>query len=45
VLFVLFVPASTPAADAAAAVSLTAERVVAVAGGRETARLLYSPPA
>jgi DNA/RNA-binding domain of Phe-tRNA-synthetase-like protein len=42
VLFVLFVPASTPAADAARAVSLTAERVGAWAGGIETDRLLYS---
>ena len=43
VLFVLFVPAPTPAADCAAAVSLTAGRVSAFAGGVETARLLYSP--
>ncbi|MEO5821553.1 MAG: phenylalanine--tRNA ligase beta subunit-related protein [Vicinamibacteraceae bacterium] len=43
VLFVLFAPASTPAADYARAVSLTAERVVAWAGGVEAARLLYSP--
>jgi DNA/RNA-binding domain of Phe-tRNA-synthetase-like protein len=44
VLFVLFVPAATPAADYARAVSLTAERVTAFAGGVESARLLYSPP-
>lgn len=42
VLFVLFVPAATPAADYSRAVRLTAERVLAVAGGAETARLLYS---
>jgi DNA/RNA-binding domain of Phe-tRNA-synthetase-like protein len=42
VLFVLFVPASTPAADAARAVALTAERVTAFAGGQETARLIHS---
>jgi len=42
-LFVLFVPAATPAADGAGAVSLTAGRVSAWAGGVETARLLYSP--
>ena len=42
VLFVLFVPASTPAADYARAVALTAERVTAFAGGVETARLLHS---
>jgi DNA/RNA-binding domain of Phe-tRNA-synthetase-like protein len=41
VLFVLFVPAATPAADYAHAVALTAERVAAYAGGTETARLLY----
>ena len=44
VLFVLFVPAATPAADYARAVSLTAERVTVFAGGVESARLLYSPP-
>jgi DNA/RNA-binding domain of Phe-tRNA-synthetase-like protein len=38
VLFVLFVPAATPAPDRARAVALTAERVAAYAGGRETAR-------
>lgn len=43
VLFVLFVPASTPAADHARAVTLTAERVAAWAGGVETARLIHSP--
>lgn len=43
VLFVLFVPAATSAADYAQAVSLTAERVAAYAGGTESARLLYSP--
>jgi DNA/RNA-binding domain of Phe-tRNA-synthetase-like protein len=43
VLFVLFVPAATSAADYARAVSMTAERVLAHAGGTETARLLYSP--
>jgi DNA/RNA-binding domain of Phe-tRNA-synthetase-like protein len=43
VLFVLFVPAATSAADYARAVSLTAERVTAFAGGVESARLLYSP--
>ena len=43
VLFVLFVPASTPAADAARAVTLTAERVAAWSGGVETARLIHSP--
>jgi DNA/RNA-binding domain of Phe-tRNA-synthetase-like protein len=42
VLFVLFVPASTPAAEAARAVALTAERVTAFAGGQETARLIHS---
>jgi DNA/RNA-binding domain of Phe-tRNA-synthetase-like protein len=43
VLFVLFVPAATPAADRVRAVALTAERVAAFAGGRETARLIHSP--
>jgi DNA/RNA-binding domain of Phe-tRNA-synthetase-like protein len=42
VLFVLFVPAATPADAAQRAVALTAGRVVAYAGGTETARLLYS---
>jgi len=40
VLFVLFVPAATGRADRERAVALTAERAVAFAGGRETARLL-----
>ena len=40
VLFVLFVPAATGRADRERAVALTAERVAAFAGGRETARLL-----
>jgi DNA/RNA-binding domain of Phe-tRNA-synthetase-like protein len=43
VLFVLFVPASTPAAEYARAVALTAERVAAFAGGVESARLIHSP--
>ncbi len=43
VLFVLFVPASTPAAAAARAVAVTAERVAAWAGGVESARLIHSP--
>jgi DNA/RNA-binding domain of Phe-tRNA-synthetase-like protein len=43
VLFVLFVPGATPAAEYARAVSITAERVLAFAGGVESARLLYSP--
>ena len=43
VLFVLFAPASTPAADLARAVALTAERVGAFAGGVESARLIHSP--
>jgi DNA/RNA-binding domain of Phe-tRNA-synthetase-like protein len=45
VLFVLFVPAATSAADQARAVAITAERVLAYAGGTESARLLYSPVA
>jgi DNA/RNA-binding domain of Phe-tRNA-synthetase-like protein len=40
VLFVLFVPAATPADAARRAVALTADRVLAFAGGTETARLL-----
>jgi DNA/RNA-binding domain of Phe-tRNA-synthetase-like protein len=43
VLFVLFVPASTPAAEAARAVTLTAERAAAWSGGAEAARLIHSP--
>jgi DNA/RNA-binding domain of Phe-tRNA-synthetase-like protein len=43
VLFVLFVPASTPAAAAARGVAVTAERVAAWAGGVESARLIHSP--
>ena len=43
VLFVLFVPAATSSADYVQAVSLTAGRVAAFAGGVESARLLYSP--
>ncbi len=48
VLFVLFAPAATPAADYARAVALTAERVTTHAGGTERERwpgapLLYSP--
>ena len=43
VLFVLFTPGPTPADDGTAAVSLTAGRVTTFAGGRESARLLYSP--
>ena len=42
VLFVLFIPAATPAADARRALDLTAERVAVHAGGTEIARLLYS---
>lgn len=42
VLFVLFIAAATPPADARRALELTAERVAAYAGGSETARLLYS---
>jgi DNA/RNA-binding domain of Phe-tRNA-synthetase-like protein len=38
VLFVLFVPASTPAAERERAVALTVDRVTAHAGGRETAQ-------
>ena len=38
VLFVLFVSAATPAAEAARAVALTAERVLTYAGGAEVAR-------
>jgi DNA/RNA-binding domain of Phe-tRNA-synthetase-like protein len=45
VLFVLFVPAATPAAEAARALALTAERVLAFAGGTEVARLLSSTDA
>jgi DNA/RNA-binding domain of Phe-tRNA-synthetase-like protein len=45
VLFVLFVPASTPAAERDRAVALTAERVPAWAGGHESARLIHSPAA
>jgi hypothetical protein len=43
VVFVLFAPAATPPADQARAVALTAERVVAWAGGVEAARLIHSP--
>jgi DNA/RNA-binding domain of Phe-tRNA-synthetase-like protein len=43
VLFVLFVPATTPAGEAVRAVALTAERVAAWAGGTEMARLIHSP--
>jgi DNA/RNA-binding domain of Phe-tRNA-synthetase-like protein len=45
VLFVLFVPASTLAAERERAVALTAERVPAWAGGHESARLIHSPAA
>jgi DNA/RNA-binding domain of Phe-tRNA-synthetase-like protein len=40
VLFVLFVPAATPPAEARRAVELTADRVAAYAGGRECWRSL-----
>jgi DNA/RNA-binding domain of Phe-tRNA-synthetase-like protein len=43
VLFVLFVPAATPAAERERAVAVTAGRVVTWAGGLETARLIHSP--
>jgi DNA/RNA-binding domain of Phe-tRNA-synthetase-like protein len=43
VLFVLFAPAATPAADYTRAVALTAERVTTHAGGTERARVLGSP--
>jgi len=43
VLFVLFVPAATSAADYGRAVVITVERVLAYAGGAETSPLLYSP--
>jgi DNA/RNA-binding domain of Phe-tRNA-synthetase-like protein len=39
VLFVLFIAAATPPAEARRALELTAERVAAYAGGMETARL------
>jgi DNA/RNA-binding domain of Phe-tRNA-synthetase-like protein len=42
VLFVLFVPAATPAVDYDRAVALTAQRVAEFAGGVETGRLLHS---
>jgi DNA/RNA-binding domain of Phe-tRNA-synthetase-like protein len=43
VLFVLFVPAATPASEFGRAVIVTVERVLTYAGGAETAPLLYSP--
>jgi DNA/RNA-binding domain of Phe-tRNA-synthetase-like protein len=43
VLFVLFVPAATPPEDARRALALTADRVAAYAGGRESGRLLDAP--
>ena len=43
VLFVLFVPAATPAGDRDGSVALTAGRVPAWAGGHESARLIHSP--
>lgn len=43
VLFVLFVPAATPASESGRAVILTVERVLTYAAGAETVPLLYSP--